>query len=49
MHYQQGKLYQREPIGLYFSRLWYSEELYGATFVLSAMRKVKKYMLNEGI
>lgn len=37
--YQTGKLYQREPIGLYFSRLWYSEELYNITFVLNALKK----------
>ncbi len=33
------ELYQREPIGLYFSRLWYSEELYNITFVLNALKK----------
>ncbi|WP_291530312.1 prenyltransferase/squalene oxidase repeat-containing protein [Bacteroides sp. UBA939] len=37
--YKTGELYQREPIGLYFSRLWYSEELYNVTFVLNALKK----------
>ncbi len=35
--YQQGRLYEAEPIGLYFSRLWYSEELYNITFLLHAL------------
>ncbi len=36
--YQAGTLYENEPVGLYFSRLWYSEELYNVTFVLHALR-----------
>jgi squalene-hopene/tetraprenyl-beta-curcumene cyclase len=39
--YETGELYRREPIGLYFSRLWYSEELYTLTFVLNALKKIK--------
>ncbi|MDR0894432.1 MAG: squalene--hopene cyclase [Prevotellaceae bacterium] len=39
--HQRGALYQPEPIGLYFSRLWYSEELYNLTFVLEALKKLK--------
>ncbi len=39
--FQNGTLYEREPIGLYFSRLWYSEELYNITFLLNAI-KVEK-------
>lgn len=30
------------PIGLYFARLWYFEELYPMIFTLSALRKVQK-------
>lgn len=41
--YEEGSLYDREPIGLYFSRLWYSEELYNVTFLLNAL----KIELNE--
>lgn len=41
--YQAGELFRAEPIGLYFSRLWYSEEMYNITFVLNAL---KKYKLN---
>ena len=40
--YSSGKLMQAEPIGLYFSRLWYSEKLYNITFVLNALNKLKK-------
>lgn len=36
--YQAGTLYDREPIGLYFSRLWYSEELYNVLFLLNAIK-----------
>ncbi|MDR1756363.1 MAG: squalene--hopene cyclase [Culturomica sp.] len=38
--YGAGALYRREPIGLYFSRLWSSEELYNLTFVLNALKKL---------
>ena len=36
--YQAGTLYNQEPVGLYFSRLWYSEELYNVTFLLHALK-----------
>ena len=36
--FQAGTLYEREPIGLYFSRLWYSEELYNVLFLLNALK-----------
>lgn len=36
--YQDGTLYENEPVGLYFSRLWYSEELYNVTFLLHAIQ-----------
>jgi squalene-hopene/tetraprenyl-beta-curcumene cyclase len=39
--YEAGKLLQAEPIGLYFSRLWYSEEMYNITFTLNALKKIK--------
>ena len=41
--YQNGTWLQAEPIGLYFARLWYSEELYSLTFVLQALKKLKRY------
>lgn len=41
--FKAGTLYDNEPIGLYFSRLWYSEELYNVTFLLNAL----KIELNE--
>jgi Squalene cyclase len=40
--YEGGELFRAEPIGLYFSRLWYSEELYNLTFVLNALKKYRK-------
>ena len=40
--YQAGTLYENEPIGLYFSRLWYSEELYNLTFLLHAIKNEEK-------
>lgn len=39
--YKAGDLFRAEPIGLYFSRLWYSEEMYNITFVLNALKKFK--------
>ena len=36
--YESGTLYSREPIGLYFSRLWYSEDLYNPIYLLTALR-----------
>ncbi|MBR3454863.1 MAG: squalene--hopene cyclase [Bacteroidaceae bacterium] len=38
--YQSGTLYRREPIGLYFSRLWYSEALYSYTYLVTALRQL---------
>lgn len=38
--YTNGELLRPEPIGLYFSRLWYSEDLYNITFVLNALKKI---------
>ena len=37
--YEEGTLYRCEPIGLYFSRLWYSEELYNYTYLILALRQ----------
>ena len=44
--YCAGEINRPEPIGLYFSRLWYSEELYNITFVLSALKNVLKIIEN---
>lgn len=43
--YRYGNLYKREPIGLYFARLWYSEDLYNVTFLLNALKQLKKYRI----
>lgn len=39
--YNHGELLLPEPIGLYFSRLWYSEKMYSITFTLNALKKIK--------
>lgn len=41
-HYEAGTLYRREPIGLYFSRLWYSENLYTPVYLLMALKPYTK-------
>jgi len=38
----EGRSTPASPIGLYFARLWYSEELYPLLFALSALAKVQK-------
>jgi squalene-hopene/tetraprenyl-beta-curcumene cyclase len=40
--FKEGTLNRAEPIGLYFARLWYSEELYNITFSLSALKDIRK-------
>ena len=40
--YHAGELLRPEPIGLYFARLWYSEEMYNLTFTLNALKKYKQ-------
>ncbi|MFV0397510.1 MAG: prenyltransferase/squalene oxidase repeat-containing protein [Bacteroidales bacterium] len=41
--HKEGLLFQREPIGLYFAKLWYSEALYSPLFLLTAMNSVSQY------
>ena len=45
--FSAGEINRPEPIGLYFARLWYSEELYNITFVLSALKDVRKMIGNS--
>lgn len=45
--FQVGTLYEREPIGLYFSRLWYSEEMYNVTFLLRALQVYNEKNITE--
>jgi len=42
--YKSGYLLNAEPIGLYFSRLWYSEEMYNLTFTLNALKKLQFHL-----
>lgn len=39
--WQAEQLYREEPIGLYFARLWYSEQMYNMVFTLLALKKLK--------
>ena len=41
--WREGRLYRREPIGLYFARLWYSEELYNMCYLTVALKRLKEY------
>ncbi|MCG8579745.1 MAG: squalene--hopene cyclase, partial [Bacteroidales bacterium] len=40
--YEAKEILNPEPIGLYFARLWYSEDMYNITFVLNALNAYKK-------
>lgn len=40
--WQADKLYREEPIGLYFARLWYSEQMYNMVFTLIALKKLRE-------
>ena len=42
LRFKQGNLNTPEPIGLYFARLWYSEEIYSLAFTLQALKNIKK-------
>ena len=44
--HDEGTLLKNEPIGLYFARLWYSEELYPLIFVLDGLKKYKSLTPN---
>lgn len=43
--FKEGTLNNAEPVGLYFARLWYSEELYNITFTLSALKQIRNRMI----
>ena len=45
--FKDGTLGMPEPIGLYFARLWYSEELYNLTFALHALKQIRKVTENN--
>ncbi|WP_430936312.1 prenyltransferase/squalene oxidase repeat-containing protein [Saccharicrinis sp. 156] len=42
LKYETKELLKPEPIGLYFARLWYSEDMYNITFALNALNNYKK-------
>jgi squalene-hopene/tetraprenyl-beta-curcumene cyclase len=45
--FRENTLTRAEPIGLYFARLWYSEELYNITFTLSALKTIYNLMIHK--
>ncbi len=47
LKYTKQELLTPEPIGLYFSRLWYSEEMYNITFSLNALKKYKQRLYHN--
>ncbi len=44
---QQGKSFPPAPIGLYFARLWYHEELYPVLWTLGALQAARKVLASE--
>jgi len=44
---EQGTSVTASPIGLYFARLWYFEELYPVIFTLSVLQKVQNLLTSE--
>jgi squalene-hopene/tetraprenyl-beta-curcumene cyclase len=40
--WQADNFYREEPIGLYFARLWYSEQMYNMVFTLIALKKLRQ-------
>ncbi|MDR0699565.1 MAG: squalene--hopene cyclase [Tannerella sp.] len=45
--FKDGTLNNAEPVGLYFARLWYSEELYNITFALNALKQIRNRMITN--
>ncbi|MDR2859118.1 MAG: squalene--hopene cyclase [Mediterranea sp.] len=45
--FRAGTLIDAEPVGLYFARLWYSEDLYNITFALNALEQIRKRIICE--
>jgi len=43
----KNTVFSHSPIGLYFARLWYSEELYPLIFTVSALSKVQSVNLQQ--
>ncbi|MBO7523470.1 MAG: squalene--hopene cyclase [Bacteroidales bacterium] len=39
--YKSDTIFEAEPIGLYFAKLWYSEDLYNITFTMNALNRLK--------
>ncbi|MDR3193741.1 MAG: squalene--hopene cyclase [Tannerella sp.] len=48
-HFKANTLLRPEPVGLYFARLWYSEELYNLTFTLTALNHIRAIHAEEQV
>ena len=46
-HTERGLSLVPSPIGLYFAKLWYFEDLYPLIFTLSALENAKKLLRNR--
>jgi len=44
---ESGRFTQSSPIGLYFAKLWYYEDLYPIIFTVSALRRAKERVTNN--
>ena len=42
----QGTTFQASPIGLYFAKLWYAEELYPLIFTVAALGRIERLLTN---
>ena len=40
-----GREFPASPIGLYFAKLWYDEELYPLVFTLAALERVRSLLV----
>jgi len=45
---EKGTRFPTAPIGLYFARLWYHEQLYPVVWTLGALRGAKKAIMQQG-
>ncbi|MHB1080450.1 MAG: prenyltransferase/squalene oxidase repeat-containing protein [Prosthecobacter sp.] len=45
---ENGSRFPTAPIGLYFARLWYHEQLYPVVWTLGALRGAKKALMQQG-
>ena len=44
---QEGKMFEAAPIGLYFARLWYYEQLYPLIFTVAALESARNIVRQD--